>query len=400
MVALMTLALVGPSWATSADPYVCYQLRLAAGSVPFVPVSPTVEDFLSPSATHQLRSLQALCDPAALLPEFPQHPGTSLVEYRTQPGAGSPPFATRTVEATDEFGTVTLAVGKTISLLVPSNAQLGGTPPAPYSDISVRHYACHRAKAKNFTTPPAPFVSDQLVPFGGAVKIQNPTKLCAPANTNGEDPSATGDPSYLVCYRAKATNLATTQVSTNNQVRPETLDALEVRELCVPGTIAGGPTTTSTTVVTTTSTTTTTIWPMPCGDSFAPVCWGECPPATPICASGPLGCGCVAGSTPCGSSTFPTCDGACGPGEACAVSLTLGCTCEFQGLPCGITFPECGGACSAGQECAGPFFTPDGNGCACVPEGSTCHLTCDPSPGSCPVGMSCMSLLPGFCGCQ
>jgi hypothetical protein len=170
----------------------------------------------------------------------------------------------------------------------------------------------------------------------------------------------------------------------------------------VPATIEGGPTTTttSTTVVTTTSTTTTTLWPLPCGDSFASVCWGECPATTPICVSGAGGCECVAGGTACGSTAFPQCDGACGPGEACGPSLTLGCTCQFQGFPCAITFPQCGGACQAGLECAGPFVTPDGNGCLCVPEGSTCHLTCDPGPESCPVGMSCLPLVGGLCGCQ
>lgn len=399
MIALTVLALAVPAWATSADPYLCYRTRPSAGSSAFVPVARTLDDFLSPSASYELKSVRALCDPAFLLPDVPQHLGTYQVEYRVRPGAGTTPFANQTHMVTDRFGTLGLTVGKTTSLLVPSAAQLGGVIPPPYGDSGVRHYACHRAKAKPFVAPPAPTVGDPFL-TSGIFPIRKPTKLCAPVNKNDEDPSAPDDPSYLLCYRLKMANIAATLVSTNNQIRPEGLDAIKVRELCVPATVADGPTTTSTTVVTTTSTTTTTLWPVPCGEAFAPLCWGECPPATPICVSGPGGCECAAGSTPCGSVAFPLCDGACGPGEACGPSLTLGCTCQFQGIPCGITFPQCGGACPAGQECAGPFFTPDGNGCACVPEGSTCHLTCDPSPASCPVGMSCILLVPGFCGCQ
>src|SRR6185436_18855561 len=103
---------------------------------------------------------------------------------------------------------------------------------------------------------------------------------------------------------------------------------------CVPAlVVAPGPTTTSSTstsfIISTSTTgpttTSTSTLPPPCGDPTAPpapLCWGECPASTPICAATVNGCECVAGSTPCASASFPQCDGACGAGEACVVSPT------------------------------------------------------------------------------
>ena len=159
------------------------------------------------------------------------------------------------------------------------------------------------------------------------------------------------------------------------------------------------PPATTTTTSTTSSTSTTA---PPCGGPGGaphPICWGSCPAATPICAAGPLGCECVAGTTPCGSASFPECDGACGPDEACQVALDLGCTCTPEGFPCAIaSFPTCGGVCPDGDECRG-VSSPDGEGCLCQPAGSTCLDSSPACGGTCPPGQTCTPFGGGLCLC-
>ena len=161
------------------------------------------------------------------------------------------------------------------------------------------------------------------------------------------------------------------------------------------------PTTSTNTTTPTTSTSTTTVAAAPCGNDppGAPLCWGTCPPATPICAVVSGACTCIAGTTPCGSASFPQCDGACPPDQACLPSLTLGCTCDFQGVPCAISgYPSCGGVCAGGDDCVG-VSTPDGDGCLCVPHGSTCWQTYPACGGTCPTGTCGPSGIPGLCSC-
>jgi len=399
------------------DHYMCYKVRPTEGSAPFAQVQRSLQDAFPPARTYTLRKVAALCNPASVDAGSVQHPNDHEVAYRLRAIKGSPRFARRTVEAIDELGTHTLEVRRPDALLVPSSKVLGSGGAPPYGVPNIRHYQCYRVRQNGFVPPPMPSVVDQFRSV--LYELRKPTKLCTPVDKNGEDPQAPNDPTHLVCYQVRGAKLARTAVSTNNQIRPETLDAVRPQELCVPAlVVAGGSTTTSsssssTSFIITTSTsgplvTSTTTLPLPCGDPMSPpqpLCWGECLGATPICAATGSGCECVAGSTPCGSASFPQCDGACGAGEACVVSPTLGCTCQFQGIPCAAAYAltgTCGGVCPQDYTCAGPFFTPDGNGCACVPIGSTCHLTCgnDPGAGNCPPGQSCGELLPGFCSCQ
>jgi hypothetical protein len=395
------------------DRYLCYATTPSAVAVSFTPVARSLEDAFTPATMFTLRRVGGLCNPADLVGTGPLHPDDHQVAYRIRAAKGSPRFVRRTVSAVDELGVHVLAVQRPDALFVPSTKVLGSGGAPPYVGTAVRHYACYRARQSGFVPPAGSIgVIDQfrIVPY----EIRRPVKLCLPADKNGEDPQAPGDPALLLCYRVRGPKLARTPVSTNDQIRPETLDVLRARELCLPAVIAGATTTSSsssTSIVVTTSTSgppTTIPPPLPCGDPMSPpqpICWGECAAATPICAATANGCECVAGSTPCGSATFPQCDGACGAGEACVISLSGGCTCQFQGIPCAYAYAltgSCGGVCPPDYTCVGPFFTPDGDGCACVPIGSTCHLTCgaDPGAGNCLPGQTCTSGPGGLCLCQ
>lgn len=414
LAAIVVLLAAAPSRA-QVDRYLCYSATSAA---PFPPDTRTLTDALAPATTFALRRVVGLCNPADTGTGM-LHPNDHEVAYRVRAAKGSPPFGKRTATVLDELGAHALQVQRPDSLLVPSSKVLGSGGAPPFAG-TIRHYTCYRARQSGFVPPGAGVgVGDQF--RNATYQIRRPVKLCMPADKNGEDPSAPADPGVLVCYRLRGPKFSRTAVSTNNQIRPESLDVLRARELCVPGAIAGGTTSTSSTsssstfieVTTSTSgpstTSTTFPPPLPCGDPMSPpqpLCWGTCDnAATPICAQTVNGCECVAGSTPCGGSSFPQCDGACGPGEACRISLTGGCSCQFQGIPCAYAYAltnSCGGVCPDGDTCVGPFFTPDGNGCACVPIGSTCHLTCgaDPEGGNCPPPRTCGQVIPDLCLCH
>jgi hypothetical protein len=158
------------------------------------------------------------------------------------------------------------------------------------------------------------------------------------------------------------------------------------------------PVTSTTTTTTSTSTSVTTSTFPPCG-APDPICWGTCPEATPICASGPSGCECVPGATPCGSASFPECDGACPEDRPCVASSNLECTCDaVSAFPCELSgFPVCGGDCVAGEACIS-VSTPDGSGCVCQPIGSTCLEGSPVCNGTCPAGQTCFSIA-GICLC-
>jgi hypothetical protein len=410
------LASVPPSSAQAppnVDHYLCYKVRLAAGAPKFTPVSRTLLDQFPPIRTYDLRGVGTLCNPAGKNGVGMVHPTVHQVGYRIRPPKGAPTAITPSTHMTvDQFATRTLLMTRPDVLLVPSNKALGSGGAPPYTGgTTVDHYKCYRARGQSAFTPPvSPTVTDQFFTGGQTFRVRRPSRVCTPVDKNGEDPTAPDHAGHLVCYRVQlpmGVSFPITTVSTNNQIRPEVIEVMKPVELCVPALKDPTPSTTSTSVtstsVTTTSVTTTTA--PPCGDpgnpAGPPFCWGTCPPATPICASGPTGCECVAGTTACGDAGLPQCDGACPPDQACAISLTFGCTCEFQGLPCGIDYPTCSGICpNAGDDCV-PISTPDGDGCICVPPGSTCWQTYPECGGTCPPGQTCgPGGIPGLCSCQ
>ncbi len=387
---------------TGLDRYLCYRSALAQGSLPFASVPKTLEDQFPPAQVFDVKKVMLLCNPADVNGSGIVHSDDHLVTYAIRPASGSPRFQKHTHVVVGPFGTHTVSLQRPDSLLVPSSKTLGGGGAPPYGPADIRHYKCYRAKIVKGTTfqpPPPPTVSDQFR-AGHPYSVVKVTKLCTPADKNGEDPTAPADPAHLVCYKVRGAKLPKTLVSINNQIRAERLDVARPNELCVPALKDPGPTTTSTTSTTSTSITTTTFGP--CGSAPAPLCWGECPPAAPICQNNGGVCTCVPGSTPCGSTSFPECDGACGVGQACAVSLSGGCTCEFQGIPCAYSYAlqgHCGAPCPDGYECV--FVSaPDGEGCFCNPIGSTCYGTYPVCDGSCPSGQTCSSFLPGLCMCN
>jgi hypothetical protein len=124
----------------------------------------------------------------------------------------------------------------------------------PLSSTTVDHFKCYNvlvAKAPR-RQPPYPVFTQTTVTltdmFRGPVQydLTKPSKLCLPADKNGENPTAPTDAAHLVCYRAKLTKpypaqprLGKRTASTSNQFGNEVLTTpgaygAILSEVCVP----------------------------------------------------------------------------------------------------------------------------------------------------------------------
>ena len=136
-------------------------------------------------------------------------------------------------------------------MLVPSAKSLGDGGATPLASTGLDHFKCYKAKVAKAKKGQGPFpvfartsvtLTDQ---FGGPLlfDLKKPSRLCAPADKNGENPDAPSHTDHLVCYQAKLTKQKPKQpkfvaqtVSTANQLGAEVLRAKSVEELCVPST--------------------------------------------------------------------------------------------------------------------------------------------------------------------
>src|SRR5262249_4523241 len=108
-------------------------------------------------------------------------------------------------QVVDQFGTVTLDVDRPDLLLVPTAMSLQG-PPDPLVPPLRDSFQCYQVRPSRSTRKFAPIrnvlVTDALETV--AVDLLKPTRLCAPASLNGEDGTAPGHPTLLVCYKTRS----------------------------------------------------------------------------------------------------------------------------------------------------------------------------------------------------
>jgi hypothetical protein len=166
----------------------------------------------------------------------------------------------------NQFGTLQLDVVRPDMFMVPTSKDNVPITP-PLGD----HFTCYKVKRSRGTpkfVARTVTVTDQLQTVTSTVI--KPIRLCAPANKNGEDPTAPLHPGHLLCYKTKSlTKFGTIVKEIDNQLDANRVVTLiHRRELCVPSTKNPGTTTTSTsttTTSTTTSSTTTTVFGSPSG---------------------------------------------------------------------------------------------------------------------------------------
>jgi hypothetical protein len=238
------------------DHFQCYEVKPSTFST--APV--TVTDQFG-TLTGDLRFPHRLCNPTDKNGEGITDPTDHLVGY----GAKYSHTFTKQLNQmlVDQFGTLFVDVTRPDLLMVPSSKD--GVPQQPPLD----HFQCYKVKRSRGT----PKFVKRTVTIANQFEtttllLKGPYRLCAPADKNGEDPTAPDHPDHLTCYKTKGGRFTGSTHTISNQFDAnDVLQVIHRRELCVPSlknpgstttTIATTTTTTSTTMASTTSTTTST----------------------------------------------------------------------------------------------------------------------------------------------
>lgn len=237
------------------DHFFCYRTEPLPAGPSFVPPGRVrvVDQF--GAALVEVEAPAALCAPANKNDEDadaaanPDH----LRAYPVRPD-GMPPVMPGQ-KVVNQFGTLFVDVLAPSRLLVPSAKNLDEPPAAPLLP-AVDHFLCHGVQLPRGAAPFEPIpgvrVEDQ---FGArTVDVIAPTRLCAPADKNGEAPTAPRHDAHLMCYQVQLAPRITQPdggegppdvilplfespagaIYTNNQFGPEGLQLVDVEELCVP----------------------------------------------------------------------------------------------------------------------------------------------------------------------
>ena len=258
-----TLALlVAITSATAAqapgDHYVCYKAKPARpprGTPPlprFVPrlADKVVDAFGALAAGDQhLRDLKkavTLCVPADVNGSGVADDVTNFEAYRAAKSRTVPrqPAPLAGVHAmSDQFGTLRLGIRGVERVLVRAEASLGagGLSTPPSADATA--FACY--PAKTIRGAGSAFAAIDVTAHDlletVTLHLSKPSRVCAPADLNGADPTAPGLPGHLVCYRARLartpvrqTALPATLVSTDGPFGAQVVELRGVEEVCVP----------------------------------------------------------------------------------------------------------------------------------------------------------------------
>jgi len=214
--------------------YQCFELKPGRFPSPVV----TLEDqFGSTSGT--IRQPDRLCNPANKNGEDPQAPAdmNHLVGYELR-GTETPYLPIQNVSVTNQFGTIQVDLKRLVRLLVPSSKSLVAPPGPLPNPLAIDHYNCYRVERSTGAPPFVPItgvtVDDQFGPV--TVSVTDPRFLCAPANKNGEDPSAPGEPGHLMCYWTEhpREQIDISPIFVEDQFGARTERAIRRDELCVP----------------------------------------------------------------------------------------------------------------------------------------------------------------------
>ena len=146
--------------------------------------------------------------------------------------------ATTTATPTDtptptDTATPTTTVTPTTTATPTETATSTATPSPTVSPSPSRHFQCYEIHR-----PPLNMSGVSLVDALGpsTVTIKRPKRICAPADKNGEDPTAPTDPGHLTSYTLKQTSpfTAVRGVTVENQFGPLTVNLSKADRLLVP----------------------------------------------------------------------------------------------------------------------------------------------------------------------
>ena len=237
--------LAGVACTVPVGPMQCYEVK--PGAFPRRPVS--VQSAFG-ALDYLLRFPHRLCFPLTSDAGRTASPTQFLLGYVVRTSARSVPSR----QVVTQFGTVTLDVKRPDLLLVPTAMSLSG-PPAPLVAPLLDNFQCYDVQPSRGTPRFAPIrgveVADALETR--VVDLLEPTRLCAPANVDGEDVDAPGRSARLLCYRTQSSaSFGEVEIFTHSRFGADDGTLIHRRELCVPSLVATVPSTTTTTSTTTT----------------------------------------------------------------------------------------------------------------------------------------------------
>jgi subtilisin family serine protease len=226
------------------DRYMCDTVRVnrRAGGASIVPRDVGLRDRFG-AVTCRVSRERAACPAAVVDGRTPEQETVHQLAYRLRCGGGFP--AGQDVVVRDEFNAagVTVTLRRRHTLLVPAGLAIVGNPPPPAPPpYAADHFLCHAVRPLGGAAPVPATVTDLVAPGGyPQLVIEEMTRLCAPVDVDGSDPSAPDRRGHLACYRAQlpfGERLAPTSVTADNAIfGQQVLRVRRTGELCVPASV-------------------------------------------------------------------------------------------------------------------------------------------------------------------
>jgi hypothetical protein len=237
IVSLVVLSI--PSAGLAQSSYLCSKVSLEER---ITATQKTLEDSFGARVV-DVRSVAFLCNAALSSAD----PGVHQVAYKMTAAKDVQQTAFERTDrvVSDEFGEHAVSLVKPAGLLAPSAVVHGGGGASTIDTTGVDHFQCYKAArsrgAEKFLPPPAFGVEDSL--GQKTIQISKISKICTPANINGEDLLAPYHDGHLVCYRARlVTGSMVGILSVNNtSFGPSIMYLKSMTEYCVPATMTSAP---------------------------------------------------------------------------------------------------------------------------------------------------------------
>ena len=191
------------------DSFHCFTIKTSKGAAKFAPRLGIhlVTDF--DDGTVDVPAPHGLCAPTDSAGGGIDDAATHLERYDIKVERGMPKHVRRVgLRLDNQLGTIFLDTVKPDSLMVPTAMDLAVSPPPPDpQQHQVDHYECYVVK----TTRGSPRFpkglqitteGDAFTPSARRYLTKKPTRLCTPADTNGE---GRRNADHLLCYQVKTT---------------------------------------------------------------------------------------------------------------------------------------------------------------------------------------------------
>ena len=221
--------------------FIVYDAETTEGTPPFEPRKVLLADQFE-TGVFEVEELERLGAPADLDDEGIADPLTHLLAYEIERAEDEPEHEKVTVRVTNRFGEIVVDTDEPDRLLVPTAKDLdnpvGVLPPGG------EHFKCYEvelAEGEPEFVAVQVFVQDQFIASqSGAPKlfdVKRPISLCNPVDKDGE--GITDADRHLLCYEVKRAegepkHEDVSGIHTFNQFGALQVDAIKVKELCVP----------------------------------------------------------------------------------------------------------------------------------------------------------------------